>query len=138
MTQGASGSRQDLAGKRIPYPHAGLITSQKILRDKHDAMLRFGRAAVEAIHYFKTHKPETIAVLKEYVKTDPTTLETAYNYLKGAIPDLPYPTLEGMKTYIAEAGRTQPAIAKADPASFVDPSVVKAVEKEAFLKRIKQ
>ncbi len=128
----------DLAGKRIPYPHAGLITSEKILREKHEAMLRFGRATVEAIHFFKTQKPQTIAVLKKYVKTDPTTLETAYAYLKTAIPDLPYPTLEGMKTFIAEAGRTQPAIAKADPASFVDPSVVKAVEDEGFLKRLGQ
>ncbi len=126
----------DLAAKRIPYPHAGLITSEKMLREKRDAMLRFGRAAVEAIHYFKTQKPQTIAVLKKYVKTDPTTLETAYNYLKGAIPDLPYPTVEGMKTYIGEAGRTQPAVAKADPASFVDTSIVKAVEDEGFLKKL--
>jgi NitT/TauT family transport system substrate-binding protein len=126
----------DLAGKRIPYPHSGLITSEKMLRDRREAMLRFGRAAVEAIHYFKTRKPETVAVLKKYVKTDPTTLETAYAYLKTAIPDLPYPTLEGMKTFIAEAGRTQPAIAKADPAAFVDPSIVKAVEDEGFLKKL--
>ncbi|HTM07550.1 MAG TPA: ABC transporter substrate-binding protein [Verrucomicrobiae bacterium] len=126
----------DLAGKRIPYPHAGLITSQRMLKEKHEAMLRFARAAVESIHYFKTHKPETIAVLKKYVKTDPTTLETAYNYLKGAIPDLPYPTVDGMKTYISEAGRTQPAIAKADPASFVDTSLVKAVDDEGFLKKL--
>jgi NitT/TauT family transport system substrate-binding protein len=127
----------DLAGKRLPYPHSGLITSEKMLRDKREAMLRFGRAAVEAIHYFKTRKPETIAVLKKYVKTDPTTLETAYNYLKSAIPDLPYPTLDGMKTYIAEAGRTQPSVVKADPASFVDTSVVKAVDDEGFLKRLR-
>jgi len=126
----------DLAAKRIPYAHAGLITSQKMLREKHETMLRFGRAAIESIHYFKTHKPETIAVLKKYVKTDPTTLETAYNYLKTAIPDYPYPTTEGMKTYISEAGRTQPAIAKADPASFVDTSLVKEVEDEGFLKKL--
>ena len=99
-------------------------------------MLRFGRAAVEAIHFFKTQKAPTIAVLKKYVKTDPTTLETAYAYLKTAIPDLPYPTVEGMKTYIGEAGRTQPAVAKADPASFVDTSLVKAIEDEGFLKRL--
>jgi NitT/TauT family transport system substrate-binding protein len=126
----------DLAGKRIPYPHAGLITSQKILREKHDAMLRFGRSTVEAIHYFKTQKAPTIAVLKKYARTDPTTLETAYAYLRTSIPDLPYPTLEGMKTFISEAGRTQPAIAKADPASFVDTSIVKAVEDEGFLKNL--
>jgi NitT/TauT family transport system substrate-binding protein len=126
----------DLAGKRIPYPHAGLITSQKILREKHDAMLRFGRSTVEAIHYFKTQKAPTIAVLKKYARTDPTTLETAYAYLRTSIPDLPYPTLEGMKTFISEAGRTQPAIAKADPASFIDTSIVKAVEDEGFLKNL--
>lgn len=72
------------------------------------------------------------------MKTDPTTLDTTYAYLKTALPDLPYPTLGWMRTYTAEAGRTQPAIAKADPASFVDSSIVKAVEEEGFMKRLGQ
>jgi NitT/TauT family transport system substrate-binding protein len=126
----------DLASKRIPYPHSGLITSQRMLREKHDAMLRFGRATVEAIHFFKTQKAPTIAVLKKYAKTDLSTLDTAYAYLKTALPDAPYPTVEGMKTYIAEAGRTQKEIAKTDPASFVDSSIVKSVEAEGFLKSL--
>ena len=126
----------DLASKRIPYPHSGLITSQRMLREKHDAMFRFGRATVEAIHFFKTQKAPTIAVLKKYAKTDLSTLDTAYAYLKTALPDAPYPTMEGMKTYIAEAGRTQKEIAKTDPASFVDSSIVKSVEKEGFLKSL--
>lgn len=126
----------DLASKRIPYPHSGLITSQRMLREKHDAMLRFGRATVEAIHFFKTQKAPTIAVLKKYAKTDLSTLDTAYAYLKTALPDAPYPTIEGMKTYIAEAERTQKEIAKTDPASFVDSSIVKSVEKEGFLKSL--
>jgi len=126
----------DLASKRIPYPHSGLITSQRMLREKHDAMLRFGRATVEAIHFFKTQKAPTIAVLKKYAKTDLSTLDTAYAYLKTALPDAPYLTIEGMKMYIAEAGRTQKEIAKTDPASFVDSSIVKSVEKEGFLKSL--
>ena len=126
----------DLASKRIPYPHSGLITSQCMLREKHDAMLRFGRATVEAIHFSKTQKAPTIAVLKKYAKTDLSTLDTAYTYLKTALPDAPYPTIEGMKTYIAEVGRTQKEIAKTDPASFVDSSIVKSVEKEGFLKSL--
>src|SRR5881398_1104724 len=126
----------DLASKRIPYPHSGLITSQRMLREKHDAMLRFGRATVEAIHFFKTQKASTTAVLKKYAKTDLSTLDSAYAYLKTALPDTLYPTIEGMKTYIAEAGRTQKEIAKTDPASFVDSSIVKSVEKEGFLKSL--
>lgn len=41
-----------------------------------------------------------------------------------------------MKTYIAEAGRTQPAIAKADPASFLNASLMIRLEDEGFLKKL--
>jgi NitT/TauT family transport system substrate-binding protein len=127
----------DLASKRIPYPHSGVITSQKILREKHDAILRFGRATVEAIHFFKTQKVPTLGILKKYAKTDLSTLDSAYAYLKGALPDLPYPTLEGMKTILAEMGRTRPDVLKADASSMGDPSIVKAIDDEGFLKRLK-
>jgi NitT/TauT family transport system substrate-binding protein len=127
----------DLASKKIPYPHSGLISSQKSLREKRDTMLRFSRATVEAIHYFKNNKPQTIAILKKYAKTDLTTLDTAYNYMKGAIPDLPYPTLEGMKTILAEMGRTRPEVLKTDPASMIDGSIVKTIDDEGFLKKLK-
>ena len=127
----------DLASKRIPYPHSGLISSQKLLREKHDAMLRFGRATVEAIHFFKTQKAQTIAILKKYAKTDPTTLDTAYTYLKGAIPDLPYPTLEGMRTIVAEMARTRPELAKVDASTMVDSSIIKAIDDEGFLKKLR-
>jgi NitT/TauT family transport system substrate-binding protein len=127
----------DLAGKRIPYPHSGLISSEKLLREKRDAMLRFGRATVEAIHYFKNNKTQTIAILKKYAKTDLTTLDTAWTYMKGAIPDMPYPTLEGMKTIVAEMARTRPELAKADAATMVDSSIVKAIDDEGFLKKLK-
>jgi len=127
----------DLASKRIPYPHSGLISSQKLLREKHDAMLRFGRATVEAIHFFKTQKAQTIAILKKYAKTDPTTLDTAYTYLKGAIPDLPYPTLEGMRTIVAEMARTRPELAKVDASTMVDSSIIKTIDDEGFLKKLR-
>src|SRR6266480_549388 len=127
----------DLASKRIPYPHSGVITSQKILREKHDAMLHFGRASVEAIHYFKNNKAQSITILKKYAKTDLSTLDSAYSYLKSAIPDMPYPTLEGMKTVLAEMGRTRPEVLKYDAASMVDTSIVKAIDEEGFLKKLK-
>jgi NitT/TauT family transport system substrate-binding protein len=127
----------DLASKKIPYPHAGVITSQKILKDKHDAMLRFGRASVEAIHYFKNNKPQSLAILKKYAKTDLSTLDSAYAYLKNAIPDMPYPTLEGMKTILAEMGRTRPEVLRYDAATMVDTSIVKAIDEEGFLKKLK-
>ena len=126
----------DLASKRIPYPHSGVITSQKVLRERHDAILRFGRATVEAIHFFKNQKAPTIGVLKKYAKTDLSTLDSAYTYLRGALPDLPYPTVEGMKTILAEMSRTRPELQKTDVTTMVDTSIVKTIDEEGFLKRI--
>ena len=57
-------------------------TRESKLREKRDAMMRFGRASVEAIHYFKNNKPQTIAILKKYAKSDLSTLDSAYAYLK--------------------------------------------------------
>jgi NitT/TauT family transport system substrate-binding protein len=126
----------DLAAKRIPYAHSGVITSQKMLREKRDTMMRFGRASVEAIHYFKNNKAQTVAILKKYAKSDITTLDSAHTYLKTAIPDMPYPTLEGMKTIIAEMARTRPELSKVDAATMVDTSIVKAIDEEGFLKKL--
>ncbi|MSP39625.1 MAG: ABC transporter substrate-binding protein [Deltaproteobacteria bacterium] len=127
----------DLASKKIPYPHSGLISSQKLLKEKRDAMMRFGRATVEAIHFFKNNKAPTLAILKKYAKSDLTTLDSAHAYLKNAIPDMPYPTLEGMKTILNEMGRSRPEVLKYDAASMVDGSIVKAIDDEGFLKKLK-
>ena len=49
---------------------------------------------------------------------------------------MPYLTLEGMKTILAEMGRTRPEVLKYDAASMVDPSIIKAIDEERFLKRL--
>jgi len=48
-----------------------------------------------------------------------------------------YATLEGMKTILNEMGRTRPEVLKYDAASMVDPSLIKAIDDEGFLKKLK-
>ena len=50
---------------------------------------------------------------------------------------MPYPTLDGMKTIITEMSRTRPELSKLDAATMIDPSIVKAIEDEGFLKKLK-
>ena len=54
------------------------------------------------------------------------------------IPDMPYPTLEGRKTIIGEMGRTRPEVSKVDAATMVDTSIIKAIDEEGFLKKLKR
>jgi len=69
--------------------------------------------------------------------SDLITLDAAHSCVKISIPDMPYPTLEGMKTILAEMNRTRPEVSKFDAATMIDPSIVKAIEDEGFLKKLK-
>ncbi len=42
-----------------------------------------------------------------------------------------------MKTILAEIGRTRPEVLKFDAASMVDSSVIKAIDEEGFIKKLK-
>jgi len=53
-----------------------------------------------------------------------------------SIPDMPYPTLEGMKTILTEMGCTRFEVLKFDAVTMVDSSIVKAIEDEGFLKKL--
>jgi len=50
---------------------------------------------------------------------------------------MPYPTLEGMKTILAEMARTRPEVLKFDAATMVDSSIMKAIDDEGFLEKLK-
>jgi hypothetical protein len=49
---------------------------------------------------------------------------------------MPYPTLDGMKTILAEMARTRPEVLKYDASTMIDPSIVKAIDEEGFLKKL--
>lgn len=67
----------------------GVISSQENLCEKRDAMVCFGRATVQAMQFFKTHKSESIVVIGKYVKVDASALESACTYIKLALSDHP-------------------------------------------------
>ena len=102
----------DLASKKIPYPHSGLISSQKLLREKRDAMLRFARASVEAIHYFKNNKPQTIAILKKYAKTDVTHTRQRLRLPEKRDPGYALPHARGNENHPRRNGPHSPGSAK--------------------------
>src|SRR2546427_9468341 len=50
----------------IPFAQNGIYTSTKLIKEKPDLVRRYMRAYVEGIHFFKTHKEETIKIMEKY------------------------------------------------------------------------
>ena len=55
----------DLISLRIPFPQRGIYTTGKYIKEQPDTVRRYMRAYVEAIHYFKTRKEETIKIMQQ-------------------------------------------------------------------------
>ncbi len=127
----------DMATLEIPFPQNGIYTSTRLIRERPDAVRRYVRAYTEGIHYFKTHKEETLKILQKYSKVDDRkVLEEAWSWQVRFTPDAPYPPLEGYQTILQDMAPTDARAAKANAREFIDNRFVKELEDSGFIKSL--
>lgn len=118
----------------VPYQGTGLVTTQRLLAKRRDLARRFLRAYVEAIHLVKTRPEVSKRALAKYRQTkDEKQLEDAYQTLREVVKPKPYPSLEGFKTIIKDAGDNMPAARTANPRDFMDISLLEELDKSGFI-----
>ncbi len=85
----------DLQMLGLEYQHTGLATSQALIKSRPDLVRNVMKAYVEGIHYYKTHRAESLAILSKYLKTsDMEVLTEVYEDVGLTLTaEKPYPTL---------------------------------------------
>jgi ABC-type nitrate/sulfonate/bicarbonate transport system substrate-binding protein len=127
----------DIGTLKIPYHVNAVVTREKTVKERRPLVNKVVRAFTEALHYIKTNKEETKALIGKNLKTnDPEGLERAYRAYNGAYPEVPYPGSEGVKTLLDDIAPRTPKAATADPKSFVDMSLVQELEASGFIKQL--
>jgi NitT/TauT family transport system substrate-binding protein len=128
----------DLQMLGLEYQHNGLAVSRNLIKTQPDVVRNLVKAYVEAIHYMKTHRKETIAILAKYLKTDDAeALEEAYEAeIQALIPEKPYPTLKGIQVMLREMGIKDPTARAARPEQFVDLTFMKELDSSGFIDRL--
>src|SRR5436309_7431453 len=125
----------DIGTLKISYHVNAVVTREKTVKERRPFVLKVVRAFTEALHFIKTNKEETKALIGKNLKTsDPEGLERAYRAYNAAFPEVPYPNPEGVKTLLDDIAPRTPKAATADPKSFVDMSVVQELEASGFTK----
>src|SRR6476660_2172859 len=100
----------DLADLGLHYPTSAIGTTRSYLQKNETNVKAFMLAYIEAIHDFKRNKETALAVLKKYSRNDSReVLEDSYNTVVGKYQALPVPTIEGIRTILAELSSTVPA-----------------------------
>jgi NitT/TauT family transport system substrate-binding protein len=121
----------------IPYQQTGVATTKEFIDKNRDSLRRFVKAMAEAVHYYKTHKEESLAVVAKNLKTnDRAALEESYQEFAVKLhPREPYPTLEGM-ALIVDSQRTKNTASNIRAEDYVDMSFVKELDDSGYIDRL--
>jgi nucleoid-associated protein YgaU len=128
----------DLQMLGLEYQHTGLATTQALIKSRPDLVRNVMKAYVEGIHFYKTNRPESIAVLAKYLKTnDSELLNEVYNDLGLTLtPQKPYPTLRGIDIMLRELTARNPKTKAARPEEFVDLTFIKELDSSGYIDRL--
>jgi len=128
----------DLQMLGLEYPQNGLAVTQGLIKSKPALVRNMTKAFVEAIHYFKTHRKETLAIYRKYLKTDDMeALEETYEAVGlNLVPEKPYPTMKGIRIVLKEMASKNPKAEAATPDQFVDLTFIRELDKSGFIDRL--
>lgn len=127
----------DIGTLKIQYHVNAVVTREKTVKERRPLVQKVVRAFTEALHYIKTNKEDTKALIGKNLKTkDQEGLERAYRAYNAAFPEVPYPNPEGVKTLLDDMAPRDKKAGAADPRSFVDMSFVQELEASGFIKQL--
>jgi NitT/TauT family transport system substrate-binding protein len=123
------GSAKEL---KLPGSGAALSATQRHISRDREGVMRFLRAYVEGVHYFKTNREGSLRVLQKYFRgATADQVGFLYDYQRDLIDALPAPTDESIQGELDR--ETDPKAKSFKPADFMDLSFLREIEKSGFL-----
>jgi len=130
----------DMSEIGAEFQITGLASSRSFTVQKRPSALRFMRAFVEGIHYYKTRKKESMDIIARYMRTDDMeAVGATYDYFATKIvPKKPYPSLKGIKALLDLAAKDRPEAARVSPERMVNATLLKELDDSGFIDRLYQ
>ncbi len=120
-----------------PFQHTALTTSRQFLDEDPEVVSLFLQATIDAIAQMKQDREGVINVLAQYLLLDPVedaqVLEEAFDVLiLDYLPDMPFPTIEGVQVLLDALEVENAAAAEYDAADIIDTKLLEEIEKSSF------
>jgi ABC-type nitrate/sulfonate/bicarbonate transport system substrate-binding protein len=127
----------NMAKLNIPFQFTCTVATRQLIRENPKAVQQMVEAMAEAIHYYKTHKPETIQIMQKYTHgLSLKVLEGSYDAYKELFVADTYPTMEGLKNTLEVQASWDPKAARANAEDFVDLRFVDQLKKSGFIDKL--
>ena len=127
----------DMAKLKIPFQFTCTVTTRKVIREHPATVEKMVQAVAEAVHFFKTNKRETIAIMAKYTRGQkPDVLEGSWVAYKALLDEDTYPTLAGLNDTLGVQANWDPKAANAKAEDFVDLRFVDQLKKSGFIDKL--
>ena len=125
----------DASRLKIPYTSAVVVTRKSFIQANRPVVVNFMKGLIEGICYYKTHKEQSFKVMSKYMRIqDREVLEENFRAYDHSLR--PYATDAELEIPIQEVSKSEPKAVKANPAQFVDHSILKELETTGFIDRM--
>ena len=130
----------DMSEIGAEFQITGLAGSRSFTVQKRPSALRFMRAFVEGIHYYKTRRKESMDIIARYMRTDDMeAVGATYDYFAlKIVPKKPYPSLKGIKALLDLAAKERPEAGQVSPERFLNVTLLKELDDSGFIDRLYQ
>jgi NitT/TauT family transport system substrate-binding protein len=122
--------------KRFDFPYICSTTTKNYLASHRETMRKLTMALIEATHFLKTRKQDTMKLIAKYTRqNNPQFLESSWSANAKLHDRVPLVTREGTEVQIKEAVARKPGLALRVE-DIVDDSIVRELEKSGFIDRV--
>jgi NitT/TauT family transport system substrate-binding protein len=118
----------------IPWQQNGEWLQRSYLKSNRDNVVRFVRAISDSIKFYFEQKDKTVTYLSEFIGSNREDTEYAYDLFAKWADRNPRPKAETIRTTLDAIKKNTAKAASADPASFIDTSIVDQLIKEGYFK----
>jgi NitT/TauT family transport system substrate-binding protein len=118
----------------IPWQQNGEWLQRSYLQNNRDNVVRYMRAIADAMKIYFEQKEKTVTHLTEFLGVNREDVEYSYQLFAKWADRNPRPKIETLRTTLDAIKRNTPKAASADPASYIDTSIVDQLVKEGYFK----
>ncbi|HMA80852.1 MAG TPA: ABC transporter substrate-binding protein [Candidatus Binatia bacterium] len=128
----------DIAKMGINFPTSSAVTTRSFIKRNEKTVRKFIRGFVEGVHFAKTQRAATIAIMKKYLRSsDAAMFDELYEmYIQRNIPRIPRPSPEALKTVLDQMAETDPRVASLKPEQFIDTRFFQELDKDGFIQKL--
>jgi len=123
--------------KEVPLITAMLMTTRSFIKRDEEAVRRFIKGYLAAIHFYLTRRNESIAIIRKYFGgTDPSALENMYNAFAAQLTPLPLPNREAAQALIDAASVVNPKLNNIKPVDLFEPRFLEELRASGFIDKL--